>query len=86
MSDLKKYIKTRKNSDKAFASKYDEGYEDFKISVVLRSLRKEAGLTQEELAKKMHTQKSSDAFSLQLCMALSSIQIFCWARFFWNLI
>jgi HTH-type transcriptional regulator / antitoxin HipB len=59
MSNLKSYIKKRKNSDKAFAKNYDNGYEDFKISAVLRELRKEAGLTQEELAKKMHTQKSS---------------------------
>jgi HTH-type transcriptional regulator / antitoxin HipB len=59
MSDLKKYIKKRIASDKAFANGYKEGYEDFKISAILRALREKAGLTQEELAGKMHTQKSA---------------------------
>ena len=36
MSDLKKYIKERKKKDKAFAKGFDEGYEQFKIGVVLR--------------------------------------------------
>ena len=59
MSDLKKYIKKRKASDKDFAKNYDEGYIDFKLSVVLKMLREEAGLTQEELADMMHTKKSA---------------------------
>lgn len=59
MSDLKQYIKKRRNSDAVFAENYDEGYADFKISVLLRTLREESGLTQEELAEKMHTQKSA---------------------------
>jgi len=59
MSNLKQYIKKRKISDKAFAKNYDEDYMDFKISVMLRTLREQAGITQEELAKKMHTQKSA---------------------------
>ena len=59
MSDLKKYIKKRKAYDKAFAKNYEENYADFKISAMLRTLREEAGLTQEELATKMHTQKSA---------------------------
>ena len=59
MSDLRQYIRKRKISDKAFAKSYDEGYADFKISVILRTLREEAGLTQEELAARVHTQKSA---------------------------
>jgi HTH-type transcriptional regulator / antitoxin HipB len=59
MSDLKHYIKKRKYSDKGFAKNYDSGYADFKVSVILRSMREEAGLTQEALAQKMHTQKSA---------------------------
>jgi HTH-type transcriptional regulator / antitoxin HipB len=59
MSDLKKYIKKRKARDQAFAKNYEENYMDFKISTILRTLREEAGLTQEELAKKMRTQKSA---------------------------
>ena len=36
----------------------DEGYEVFKIGVMLREARKEAGLTQQELAEKVGTTKS----------------------------
>lgn len=59
MSDLKKYISGRKNRDKAFARGYDEGYEHFRIGVMLREARESAGLTQEELAKRLHTQKTA---------------------------
>lgn len=59
MSDLTKYINKRKKRDRAFAKNFDEGYLDFKIRVVLRTLREKAGLTQDELAKRMHTQKSA---------------------------
>jgi ribosome-binding protein aMBF1 (putative translation factor) len=54
MSDLK-YIAKRKKTDKKFAEGYDEGYEQFKIGVMLRQARETAGLTQEELAKRLHT-------------------------------
>ena len=59
MSDLKRYIKKRAKKDVEFSENFDEGYTEFKIGVVLRNLRKKAGLTQEELAKKLHTQKSA---------------------------
>jgi HTH-type transcriptional regulator/antitoxin HipB len=59
MSDLKKYIKERKRGDKAFAKDFDEGYEQFKIGVVLRQAREEAGLTQEELARRLKTKKTA---------------------------
>lgn len=58
MSDLKKYIDKRKKEDKEFAQNYDIGYEDFKIGVLLKQLREESGLTQEELAKRLKTKKS----------------------------
>ena len=59
MSDLKKYIKQRKEKDKAFSLSYDQGYEDFKIGVLLRQAREAAGLSQEELAKRLKTQKTA---------------------------
>lgn len=59
MSDLKNYIANRKKRDKSFGANFDKGYEDFKIGVVLRQAREEAGLTQEELAKKLKTQKTA---------------------------
>lgn len=59
MSDLKHYINKRKASDKNFAKSYDEGYTDLKLGIILRELREKAGLTQEELADILHTQKSA---------------------------
>jgi len=59
MSDLKKYIKERKKRDKVFAKGFDEGYEQFKIGVVLRQVREEAGITQEELARRLKTRKTA---------------------------
>ena len=59
MSDLKKYIDNRKKKDKAFAESYEEGYEQFKVGVMLRQARESAGLTQEELARRLKTQKTA---------------------------
>jgi HTH-type transcriptional regulator / antitoxin HipB len=58
MSDLKKYIKKRKSRDPRFAVDYDSGYEQFKIGIILKKAREEAGLTQAELAAKLNTKKS----------------------------
>jgi len=59
MSDLQKYINKRKSRDPEFAEGFDTGYEQFKIGVLLKQAREEAGLTQEQLAKKLHTKKSA---------------------------
>jgi ribosome-binding protein aMBF1 (putative translation factor) len=59
MSELKKYIAERKKRDKAFAKEYDEGYEQFKIGAVLKQTREKAGLTQEELARRLKTKKTA---------------------------
>ncbi len=59
MSDIKKYIKKRKSNDKEFAKDFDSGYEQFKIGVMLKQAREEAGITQEELARRLNTKKTS---------------------------
>ena len=59
MNDLDRYIKKRKKTDPDFAKGFDEGYRDFKIGVILRQARKEAGLTQEELADRVGTRKTA---------------------------
>jgi HTH-type transcriptional regulator/antitoxin HipB len=59
MSDLKKYIKNRKSRDSEFANGFDSGYEQFKIGVILKNAREEAGLTQEQMAQKLQTKKSA---------------------------
>jgi DNA-binding XRE family transcriptional regulator len=38
--------------------KYEEGFEAFKLGVMIQELRKEKGLTQEELAQKCGTTKN----------------------------
>lgn len=58
MSDLKTYIKNRKSDDKEFAENYDIGYQEFKIGLLLKKLRQDSGLSQDELAIKLHTKKS----------------------------
>ncbi|MEK6546210.1 MAG: helix-turn-helix transcriptional regulator [Nitrospinota bacterium] len=59
MSDLKKYIGERKKRDKKFAEGFDEGYEQFKVGVMLRQARESSGLTQEELAYRLKTKKTA---------------------------
>jgi HTH-type transcriptional regulator/antitoxin HipB len=59
MSDLKKYISERKKRDKKFAEGFAEGYEQFKVGVMLRQARESAGLTQEELAHRLKTKKTA---------------------------
>jgi HTH-type transcriptional regulator / antitoxin HipB len=59
MSDLKKYVAKRKQTDKDFAEGYEQGLEEFKIGLMLRDARKKSGLTQEELAKRTKTTKSA---------------------------
>ena len=59
MDDLDKYIEKRKSQSIKFAKNFDKGYEQFKIGVVLKQARLEAGLTQEEVAKLLNTKKSA---------------------------
>jgi len=59
MDDLEKYIRTRKRKDREFAEGFEEGYQKFKIGVLLRQARETAGLTQEELARRLKTKKSA---------------------------
>lgn len=59
MDDLDRYIKKRKKTDKEFSKTFDNGYEDFKIGELLKITRKELGLTQDEVAAKLHTKKSA---------------------------
>ena len=59
MSDVKQYVQNRAKRDPEFAESYDLGYSDFKIGVVLRQAREAAGLTQDQVARKLKTKKSS---------------------------
>jgi len=59
MSDLTKYIGRRKLTDSEFNNGYEEGYKAFKIGFLLRQAREASGLTQEQIAEKLHTKKSA---------------------------
>ena len=59
MSDVTKYVEKRKKRDRSFAEGYENGYERFKVGAMLRQARLEAGLTQEELARRLRTQKTA---------------------------
>jgi DNA-binding XRE family transcriptional regulator len=59
MDDLDKYIETRKRLSPKFTKNFDKGYEQFKIGILLKHARLEAGLTQEQVANKLHTKKSA---------------------------
>ena len=41
------------------ANEFDEGYENFKIGVLFKASRAQAGMTQEEVVKKLGTKKSA---------------------------
>ena len=59
MDDVDIYIEKRKSKNKEFAKNFEKGYENFKIGILLRQAREEAGITQEELAKRLDTKKSA---------------------------
>jgi len=59
VDDLDKYIEKRKNADPEFAADFDEGFEEFKIGVMLKEARKKAGLTQDAMAALLKTRKTA---------------------------
>jgi len=59
MSDLKKYVRNRRAKDPEFNEGYEEGYQSFKIGVLLKRAREDSGLTQEEIARRLNTKKSA---------------------------
>lgn len=59
MGDLQTYISKRKAEDPEFAKDFETGYQEFKIGVMLKMAREEAGLTQAQLAEKLKTKKTA---------------------------
>jgi DNA-binding XRE family transcriptional regulator len=59
VDDLEKYIQKSAERDPAFAEIFEAGYDNFKIGVILRQAREAAGFTQDEVAKKLQTNKSA---------------------------
>jgi HTH-type transcriptional regulator/antitoxin HipB len=59
MSNLDIFIETEKRRDPAFAEQFDEGYEQFKLGVLLQLAREDAGLSKQALATSMKTNEAA---------------------------
>jgi HTH-type transcriptional regulator / antitoxin HipB len=59
MSDLERYVKKRKRRDSEFAEGFEVGYSNFKVGVLLRQAREKAGMTQDDVARRLRTKKSA---------------------------
>jgi len=61
MSDLQQYIAKRRKIDHEFEENFDEGYQSFKLGTLLRQAREVSGLTQDEIAARLNTNRSAIA-------------------------
>jgi HTH-type transcriptional regulator/antitoxin HipB len=59
MSDVERFIAKQKKKSPQFAKDFESGYQEFTFSVMLRQARERAGITQETIAKRLHTKKSA---------------------------
>ena len=59
MSDLERYVKKRKRVDPEFSEGFEVGYSNFKVGVLLRRAREKAGMTQDDVARRLKTKKSA---------------------------
>ena len=59
MDELQEFIEEQKATDPEFAASFDEGYKHFKIGVLLKQARTDAGMTQDQIALKLKTHKSA---------------------------
>lgn len=59
MDELQEFIDEQKATDPEFAASFDEGYKHFKIGVLLKQARNDAGMTQDQIALKLKTHKSA---------------------------
>lgn len=55
---MERYIQKRAKTNPEFWSGYQERYEDFKVGLMLKMARKEAKMTQAQVAAKMGTTTS----------------------------
>ena len=59
MSDLDCYIETRTSRDPEFAAVVDQEFENVRIGVLIRHLREEHHMSQQELAARLNTTRSA---------------------------
>lgn len=58
MNKFQMYKNKRMAQNLEFWNGYRERFETFKLGVLLKQARQEAGLTQEEVAERLHTSKA----------------------------
>ena len=58
MSDLQRYKAKRLKQNPEFWKDYDKRFATFKLGVLLKQARLEAGMTQEQIAQQLKTSKS----------------------------
>ena len=58
MSDLQKYKTKRMQKNPDFWNDYEKRFDTFKLGVILKQARVEAGMTQEQIAQQLKTSKS----------------------------
>jgi HTH-type transcriptional regulator/antitoxin HipB len=59
MNDLDRWTAEQALNDPEFADGYERGFQAFKLGVMLKSAREQAGLTQAEVARRLGTHKSA---------------------------
>ena len=56
---IQKHIERGTTNDPNYEKNFWDGYEQFKIGVMLKQARSQTGMTQEEIAKKLKTTRSA---------------------------
>ena len=59
MSDLDKYIQKREKKNPNFRKELEEERRNLRIGLLIKELRIEKGITQDQLAREIHTTKSA---------------------------
>ena len=59
MSDLEKYIQKREKKNPNFRKELEEDRRNLRIGLLFKELRLEKGITQDQLAREIHTTKSA---------------------------
>ena len=59
MRDLQEYLNKRKRKDPQFTQGFETGYSNFKVGVLLKQAREKAGMTQDDVARRLRTKKSA---------------------------
>ena len=59
MSTYREYLEDRKKRDPELAEEYEKNYEGFKLNAMIKALRIESGISQQEMADRIGTKKST---------------------------